>query len=486
MKRIIKWSFSLLCICCLLIAALAGCGQKALEYEITAEGSVQQAGVISFLDYTINVYEDQASNSCGDCAYQPVHLYVGASAEDAAAAIADAVERADDLWEVASCQGAAVVLREKTAGSVEQVQALSAPEGLTLSAEVSGRNVKTVSAQNGDGSSSLSENNGSGPDHSQDGKSVSFTENPKRLAAVYGPSYELLVMLGVEDRIVVRADVQTDDFPWAEKVFTRITQVPVLNNVHTSVNFEELMKYEPDLVYTFPRQNELNQLEKAGVAALPGETGDSLDDVKVQVRNYAATLGSEAEERAETYCSYFDEKLAWVRARTEKLTEEQRPRVYYAGVDVLTTYGKYSDIMEVIEAAGGYAVSGDLEAGNRTQIDYEQLMTWNPEVIFLDHGGMNDGESVEELKQEIQSNPIYRSLRAVKNDEIHMSPSGVFYWDMGLQKILLVMNMAQILHPDLFEDLDMKAEVMDFYQKFYHYNLTEDEAARILNRESPE
>lgn len=69
---------------------------------------------------------------------------------------------------------------------------------------------------------------------------------------------------------MVRADVQTDDFPWAEKVFSRIREVPALENVHTSVNFEELMTYEPDIVYTFPRENELIQLKKAGVAALPG------------------------------------------------------------------------------------------------------------------------------------------------------------------------------------------------------------------------
>lgn len=485
MKRTVRWRLLLLCVCTLLAGVSAGCGQKALEYEIILEGSAEQAGVISFLDYTINVYEDSSSNSCGDCAYQPVHLYAGASAEEAAEAIAEAVERADDLWEVVSCKENKVLLREKTAGSIEQVPALSAPEGLSMSAEFSGRNVKMVSDVVGAAGSGTADD-GAGEKNISGAESVLYPENPVRLAAVYGPSYELLVMLGAEERIVVRADVQTDDFPWAEKIFSRITEVPVLNNVHTSVNFEELMKYEPDLVYTFPRQNELNQLNKAGVAALPGETGNSLDDVKTQVRSYATTLGSEAEERAEDYCRYFDEKLAWVKERTDKLSEEQRPGVYYAGVDVLTTYGKYSDIIEVIEAAGGRAVSADLEAGNRTQIDFEQLAAWNPEVIFLDHGGMNDGASVEELEQEIQSSSVYRSISAVENNKIYMSPSGVFYWDMGLQKILLVMNMAQILHPDLFEDLDMKAETADFYQRFYGYDLTENEAARILNRESPE
>lgn len=450
---------------------LSGCGNQALEYEITVEGEATAPGTISFLDYDINVYKDLASNSCGTCADQPVHLYVGASADDAAQAIADAVTRADDLWEVVSCESGVVLLREKTPGSVEEIPPLTAPEGLEITTSVSGREVKLLSGESQSGNST---------------DNVQFPENPQRLAAVYGPSYELLTMLGVEDKIVVRADVQTADFPWAEKIFARISDVPMLNNVHTSVNFEELMKYDPDIVYTFPRENELTQLKKAGVPALEGETSETLDGLKEQVRRYAATLGDDAMERGEEYCQYFDAKLAMVKEKTSKISEEDKPKVYYAGVDVLTTYGKYSDLMEVIEAAGGIPVSKDLEAGNRSQINYEQLMAWNPDVIFIDHGGMNDGETVEELKQEIMNNNAYSALSAVKNGQIYLSPSGVFYWDMGIQKILLIMNMAKILHPEEFADLDMEAEVMTFYEKFYGYDLTRDEANRILNRLSPE
>lgn len=450
------------------MTVLSGCGENKAEYTVTASGSGSSAGVVTVLDYSINVYEDEVSNSCGDCAFQPVHLYAGATPEDVIEAINDAVERADDLWEVVSCEGTTIVLREKEAGIVDSIGELSAPDGIVLSGSVSGRDVPMVS---GKGTETVI--------------SAAFPEDPQRLAAVYGPSYELLTMLGAEDKIVVRADVQTDDFPWAEEVFSKIEQVPALDNVHTSVNFEELMSYDPDVVYTFPRENELRQLEKAKVAALPGETEETLEGVKEQVRSYADTLGEEAQKKAEEYCAYFDEKLEWVRSRTDDIPEEDRPGVYYAGVDILTTYGKHSDIVEVIESAGGKAVSAGLNAGNRTQIDYEQLMEWDPDVIFIDHGGMNDGKTAEELRRELENGAVYKSLKAVQNGKIYASPSGVFYWDMGIQKILLVMNMAKILHPDVFEDLDMAEEVMEFYDKFFDYQLEREDAEKILNRENP-
>ena len=46
---------------------LAGCGQGKAEYTVTASGDSVQEGVITVLDYSINVYKDEASNSCGDC-----------------------------------------------------------------------------------------------------------------------------------------------------------------------------------------------------------------------------------------------------------------------------------------------------------------------------------------------------------------------------------------------------------------------------------
>lgn len=451
--------------------ALTGCGRSPAEYQITVKGKLTEPGVLSYLGYDINVYQDQASNPCGTCTLQPVHLFVGDSSQDVVKAIKESVERADDLWTVKKTGKDQIILQEKTAGSVDQVSAPSTPGGLTVSTKVLKGQLETIAAQGTDQKSV--------PAINTDVK----MQDPKRLAAVYGPSYEALTVLGVENRIVVRADVQTDDFPWAEKVFKKIAEVPALADVHNAVNIEELMKYDPDMVYTFPRANELKQLEKAGVPVLAGSTAKYLADVKTQLMEYAQTLNQDAYARALAYGEYFDEKLKYITSVTDKIPEEDRPAVYYAGVDILTTYGQYSDIPEVIEAAGGSPVSGDLKAGSRTQIDQEQFLTWNPEYIFIDHGGMNGGRTGAEIREDLYAKKNFRNVPAVKNKQVYLSPSGVFYWDMGLQKILLVMQMAKTLHPEEFTELDMEKEVMEFYDKFFEYPLTREEARQILERE---
>ncbi len=318
-----------------------------------------------------------------------------------------------------------------------------------------------------------------------DGTQVMVPAAAQRLGAVYGPSYEALVALGAEEHIVACADVQWENFPWAKRIFQHISTLPYLENVHSAVNMEELMEQRPDLVFAFPRPNELRQLEAAGIAAVPGATSRTLDEVKEQLMVYAQALGGDAVAAAQAYADYFDEKRTLIRAVTDAIPVEERPKVYYAGVDMLTTYGTYSDLCELIEDAGGIAVGRGLAAGNRTQITFEELAAWDPEYIFIDHGGMNEKDTVEQVLAKTYQNGRYQAIDAVAQRRVYLSPSGVFYWDMGLQKILLLMYVAKTIHPEEFAWLDLKEELQTFYQTFFHYSLTGEEAQRILNREDP-
>jgi iron complex transport system substrate-binding protein len=61
----------------------------------------------------------------------------------------------------------------------------------------------------------------------------------------------------------------------------------------------------------------------------------------------------------------------------------------------------------------------------------------------------------------------------------------VAYWDYGAEGMMLMEFFAKTLHPDLFQDLNMTGEVKEYYSTFYHYNLTDEEASRILKHLPP-
>ena len=122
-----------------IVFVFSGCGTSAAEYTITVEGSAEESGVIDYAGMEMNVYQDQASNPCGDCPDQPVSIYVGTSAEGTADAMAEAIERADDVWEVVSCKDGVLKLKEKedSAGTTTEEPELSGPAGLKLTGEFS-------------------------------------------------------------------------------------------------------------------------------------------------------------------------------------------------------------------------------------------------------------------------------------------------------------------------------------------------------------
>lgn len=135
-KRINRWTFVL--IMAMIATLFAGCGSnEPAVYTIHLSGAVEEAGVISYAGYEMNVYKDYASNSCGDCAEQPVSVYAGADAAEVADAISRAITRADDIWTVVEQTDDTVVLEEKVAGTAGKFDAPSAPAGLTITGELS-------------------------------------------------------------------------------------------------------------------------------------------------------------------------------------------------------------------------------------------------------------------------------------------------------------------------------------------------------------
>ncbi|MBO4291189.1 MAG: hypothetical protein J5898_04710 [Lachnospiraceae bacterium] len=117
------------------VTLLGGCRTSAVEYTITVKGSAGEAGVIRYAGLEMNVYQDPASNPCGDCPDQPVSIYVGTDAGKTAEAMAEAIRRADDIWEVKSCSQGILILTEKEPGTVKEEPLLSAPQGLELTGE---------------------------------------------------------------------------------------------------------------------------------------------------------------------------------------------------------------------------------------------------------------------------------------------------------------------------------------------------------------
>lgn len=104
-------------------------------------------------------------------------------------------------------------------------------------------------------------------------------------------------------------------------------------------------------------------------------------------------------------------------------------------------------------------------------------MRWNPDVILVGRQYSLDLALKDER---------FAEIAAVKNGRVYSSPEGVFYWDGGPESVLLMLYVAKLLYPDRFADLDVAAEVKNYYTRFYGYQLSDGEVALLLRGQSPD
>ncbi|MDO8841609.1 MAG: hypothetical protein Q7V06_04740, partial [Methanocalculus sp.] len=65
----------------------------------------------------------------------------------------------------------------------------------------------------------------------------------------------------------------------------------------------------------------------------------------------------------------------------------------------------------------------------------------------------------------------------------YLVPQSPYCWfdrPPGINRIIGIPWTARILYPQIFSDMDMTALTKEFYLKFYHYELSEDELNSLL------
>ncbi|HWQ66469.1 MAG TPA: ABC transporter substrate-binding protein [Methanospirillum sp.] len=326
------------------------------------------------------------------------------------------------------------------------------------------------------------------------GREVTLPANINNILALYGPAYEKIVILDAEDKIAMGADYHKTHASWAHVIYKRLDSLPVMSNP-TDPNAEEVLKLSPDVVFLFGNNKVVEKITSLGIPVICSVgNATKLEALKDQIRVYGNVLGAEETKRAEEYCSYFDEKLKNVLSKTSSIPEDERPKVYVtSGIPLRTRVGN-SIMGDTVAKAGGEYVAKDL-LNATANINPEQLVAWNPDIIIIDHApdlpdpsssSTSNTPNAQAIKEEFMTKPEFQSINAVKNDKVYICPMGAFFWDAGQQGILQLEWMAQIFHPDLFKDLDMKKEITEFYSKFFRYDLTSDEVDRIMNHELPE
>ncbi|QPH55612.1 ABC transporter substrate-binding protein [Pontivivens ytuae] len=287
--------------------------------------------------------------------------------------------------------------------------------------------------------------------------------------AVHG-SPDLLVAMHRLSKTAITEGILGDFFPATRDIPSDIVGDGFMPNV------EALLSTEPDLVLQWGTRGVeiVAPIEAAGMTVATLRYGTE-DDASAWIDMMGLIVGEQA--RANAILDWRQKALSDIRASTDAIAEDARPRTLYF-LRYLSSLrvageGTYNDFW--IELGGGTNVADELQGF--TDVNAEQIMTWDPEVIFL------NGFEEELSPEDVYSNPVFADVSAVRDRRVYKLPIGGYRWDPPNQESPLTWTwVTQLLQPGLIET-DLRTEIVENYTMLYGQTPSQDDIDSILRIE---
>jgi len=301
------------------------------------------------------------------------------------------------------------------------------------------------------------------------GREVILDKPATKLIGVHNPTLNSAVVLGGGQKYLVGFGPKAMGRGLYSAVMDDFDGLPQVG-VGGKLNLETAAATGAELAIVPERLKEqIGDFEKLGIPAIviiPSK--ESLDAVKNTLTMLGKAIGEE--ERANKINSFFDKKISNAKAISSKAKTKQK--VLFLGKESPLSVAPAAMIQtEIIEAAGGEnAVSGVDKEGGFVDVSIEQIIAWNPDVIWLP-------PYVDYTVESLLNDPAWSSIEAIKNKKVYICPSSDFEpWDQPTAAVVLGICWAtHNLHPDLYSSNDLKKDIDEFYNLLYGKTFTPEE-----------
>ena len=248
--------------------------------------------------------------------------------------------------------------------------------------------------------------------------------------------------------------------------FASLLEISTPEIVDSTVESVAAMKPNLIILKSYTREDAGIAFEETGIPVMYLSL-ESIDDYETDVTNLGKTFGEE--QRATDILSYYEEIVNRVTERSSTIdTRKKALLVQFAESDGVYTL-KVPPVSwlqtQMVEMAGGDPVWTEigLNANAWSDVNFEQIAAWDPDVIFVVNYFSDPKVSVETLK----SVPGWDQLRATQDDQIFPFGKDTLSWDSSSPRWGLGLLWSfKTLYPEMAEDIDLDAEMLKFYQWF--------------------
>ncbi|SFD30829.1 ABC transporter substrate-binding protein [Clostridium uliginosum] len=289
------------------------------------------------------------------------------------------------------------------------------------------------------------------------GRKVEIKGEVNKIISSYPITTSLLVALGIKDKLA-GVEMKPKDKELYRRVAPEFLDKPQIGSAK-SINVEECAKINPDLVIIPTRTKEvIPKFEELNIPVIAVEP-ESLDSFLECVKLIGKSTNTE--QRANEIVKYYEDNLEKVKKINENNTN--KPKVYLSGSSNILrtcTSKMYQDYM--IKASGGNNVTSNINDGYWVDISAEQLLSYNPDIIYI-------VQYAKYSVEDVLKDPRLKDVNAVKNKKVFAIPSVIEPWDYPTpSSILGILWMTNNINPDKYSKDEFEKTAKDFYKKFFN------------------
>jgi iron complex transport system substrate-binding protein len=302
------------------------------------------------------------------------------------------------------------------------------------------------------------------------GRTVEVPANITRIVAS-GSLAQMFLLAIAPDMLCAVSSAYTQT--QAEFVPASLMDLPVVGQFYgiANLNPEEIARLAPDIVIDIGEP-------KVSIAADMDAISESIAIPTVHV---TATLESSAEafrilgqllnrkQKGEELAQFCEKTLSREKSMMAQVGTNRKSALYClgkTGLNVLPATSFHSEVLDAM-TNNKAVVQNPAAMGSGNETDLEQILLWNPDVILFE---------ADTVYKTVGTDPTWRQLQAIKNNEYYEVPFGPYNWMGGppsINRYLGILWLGKILYPQ-YAKYDLYTEVAEYYKLFYGYKLTKE------------
>ncbi|MCL2525639.1 MAG: ABC transporter substrate-binding protein [Coriobacteriia bacterium] len=304
------------------------------------------------------------------------------------------------------------------------------------------------------------------------GREVEIPASPENIIAIGVGGPRMAAYLDVMDLLVGAEDSDIDEVVvlrdynpvWHDWLATLPSVGQGGGSGNNNAYPEEIIKLAPDVIiagFDLEAADELQAQTNIPVVSIRHNTGLATDSQLEALRVFAEVVG--AQDRYDELTAFIADMKADLDARTADIPDADKPSVYAGAVTwngrrgFAGTYADFGPLVAVHadNVADQSGMDGFFEA------DFEAIVVWDPDVIFLDPGNM------DLVNAEYAANPDYfSSLRAVRDGRVYTMPAFNFAGTNLTYAFINAYFAGITLYPEAFADITIEDKAADILTMF--------------------